>query len=102
MRPARRSQCRGHGDRVDTKATRAGQTNADGRFLFSQVNPGTYTVTVRARALRSRRRSPVAVDVGRTVTLNFTLAVVLGIANRGGDGAAGAADPGESKHHHHA
>ena len=24
---------------VDTKAARAGQTNGDGRFLFSQVNP---------------------------------------------------------------
>ncbi len=60
---------------VDTKAARAGQTSGDGRFLFSQVNPGTYTVTVRADGFAERRSEPVAVGVGQTVTVNLTLFV---------------------------
>ncbi len=60
---------------VDTKATRAGQTNADGRFLFSQVNPGAYTVTVRARGFAEQSSQPIAVGVGRTVGLNLKLSL---------------------------
>ncbi len=60
---------------VDTRATRAAQTNFEGRFLFSQVNPGTYTVTVELNGFKKQSSSPVAVDVGRTVTLNFALAL---------------------------
>src|SRR5271157_834227 len=60
---------------VDTKATRAGQTNGDGRFLFSEVNPGIYTVTVRASGFAEQTSRPVAVGVGRTVTLNLSLSL---------------------------
>jgi hypothetical protein len=60
---------------VDTKATRAGVTNADGRFLFSQVNPGTYTVTVSAKGFAEQSSPPVQVEVGRTVTLNLTVSL---------------------------
>ncbi|MGO9777770.1 MAG: carboxypeptidase regulatory-like domain-containing protein [Terracidiphilus sp.] len=60
---------------VDTKADRAGQTNGDGRFLFSQVNPGTYTVTVKARGFADQISPPIAVEVGRTTTVNFTLSL---------------------------
>jgi hypothetical protein len=60
---------------VDTKAARAGQTNADGRFLFSQVNPGTYTVMVSAAGFAEQTSPPIAVAVGRTVTLNFSLSL---------------------------
>ena len=35
---------------VNTKATRTGATDAGGRFLFSQINPSTYQVTVEARS----------------------------------------------------
>ncbi len=52
------------------------QTNADGRFLFSQVNPGTYTVTVSANGFAEQTSPPIAVEVGRTVTLNFNLVFV--------------------------
>ncbi|MGP8268704.1 MAG: carboxypeptidase regulatory-like domain-containing protein [Terracidiphilus sp.] len=60
---------------VDTKATRAGVTNGDGRYLFSQVNPGTYTVTVSARGFAEQSSPPVQVEVGRTVTLNLKLSL---------------------------
>ncbi|NYF80875.1 hypothetical protein HDF17_003195 [Granulicella arctica] len=58
---------------VDTKASRTGQTNADGRFLFSQVNPGTYTVTVTANGFADQTSLPTEVSVGQTVTLNFSV-----------------------------
>jgi len=60
---------------VDTHATRSGETNAAGRFLFSQVNPGTYVVTVSALRFAEQNSRPVLVEVGRTVTLDFTLSV---------------------------
>ncbi|MGD0347592.1 MAG: TonB-dependent receptor [Terracidiphilus sp.] len=58
---------------VDTQAMRTEETDANGRFLFSQVNPGKYTVTVRTEGFRSQTSEPVAVDVGHTVTLEFNL-----------------------------
>jgi len=58
---------------TETKATRTGQTNGSGRFLFSQVNPGNYVVTITASGWAEQRSRPVEVDLGRTVTLNFTM-----------------------------
>jgi hypothetical protein len=60
---------------VDTRAVRTVQTNQDGRFLFSQVNPGTYTVSVRAPGFAEQISQHIAVEVGRTAALNFNLAV---------------------------
>jgi hypothetical protein len=58
---------------IDTGAVRTEETNGDGRFLFSQVNPGAYTVTVQANGFATQTLRPVSVEVGRTVTLNFNL-----------------------------
>ncbi len=60
---------------VDTKTSRKMLTNPDGRFLFSQVNPGTYTVHVSAPGFAAQTSQSIAVEVGRTATLNFNLAV---------------------------
>src|SRR5580700_9139165 len=60
---------------VDTRATRAGQTDAGGHYLFSQVNPGTYRVTVRLAGFTDEVSAPTPVGVGRNVALNFTLQV---------------------------
>ena len=60
---------------VDTKATRTGQTDASGHYLFSQVNPGTYRVTVRLAGFADAKSQPTPVGVGRNVALNFTLQV---------------------------
>src|SRR5277367_5651 len=58
---------------IETKATRNAQTNAQGAFLFSQINPGTYEVSVRAEGFAGQRSQPTVVPVGRTISLSFTL-----------------------------
>ena len=58
---------------VDTKAVRAEKSNREGRFLFSQLNPGNYTVAVSAPEFAQQTSKPISVAVGRTVTLNFNL-----------------------------
>jgi hypothetical protein len=58
---------------VNTGAVRAVQSNPDGRFLFSQVNPGTYRIEVHVQGFGSGQSQPTSVAVGQTVTVNFTL-----------------------------
>jgi hypothetical protein len=60
---------------TNTKATRAGETDASGHFLFSQINPGTYQVTVEANGFVPSHSEPTSVGVGRTVSLHFSLRV---------------------------
>ncbi len=61
-------------DEVNTGAVRATQTSPEGRYLFSQVNPGTYVIEVHAVGFDAGRSQPTAVSVGQTGTVNFTLA----------------------------
>ena len=58
---------------VNTGAVRVVQSNPDGRFLFSQVNPGTYRIEVHAQGFGLGQSQPTSVAVGQTVTVNFTL-----------------------------
>jgi hypothetical protein len=58
---------------INTGAVRTVQSNADGRFLFSQVNPGTYRIEVRAEGFGLGQSQPTSVSVGQTATVNFTL-----------------------------
>ena len=60
---------------VNTGASRTLQTNADGRFLFSQVSPGTYRIEVRAASFGTAISQPTSVSVGETATVNFTLSL---------------------------
>jgi hypothetical protein len=60
---------------VNTGALREVQTNADGRFLFSQVNPGTYRIEVRAAGFGLAVSQPASVSVGQTVVVNFALSL---------------------------
>ena len=60
---------------INTGAVRDVQSNADGRFLFSQVNPGTYRIEVRAAGFGPGQSQPVSVSVGQTATVNFTLSL---------------------------
>jgi hypothetical protein len=58
-----------------TRATRTAKTDENGRVLFAEVNPGNYIVATDARGFTRQISGPVAVEVGRTVTLNFRLAI---------------------------
>src|ERR1039458_3112190 len=58
---------------VNTGAIHAVQSNADGRFLFSQMNPGTYRIEVHVEGFGPGESQPTSVSVGQTVTVNFTL-----------------------------
>ena len=58
---------------VDTKATRTSRSDGGGRYIFSQLNPGTYQVAVQAEGFADALSEPKAVGVGRTVALNFSL-----------------------------
>ena len=60
---------------TNTQATRTGETDAEGHFLFSQINPGNYLVTVDAAGFTESKSEATTVGVGRTVSLNFLLHV---------------------------
>ncbi|MDR3749047.1 MAG: TonB-dependent receptor [Acidobacteriota bacterium] len=58
---------------VNTGAVRTVQSNADGRFLFSQVNPGTYRIEVWTSGFGVAVSQPTSVSVCQTAIINFTL-----------------------------
>ena len=58
---------------VNTGSVRTVQTNAEGRFLFSQLNPGTYRMEVHAAGFSLGQSQPTMVSVGQTALVNFTL-----------------------------
>jgi hypothetical protein len=58
---------------VNTGSVRDVQTNPEGRYLFSQVNPGTYRIEVHAEGFGLGRSQPTIVSVGQTALVNFTL-----------------------------
>jgi hypothetical protein len=58
---------------VNTGAVRAVKSNADGRYLFSQLNPGTYRIEVHAEGFAPGQSQPVNLSVGQTATVNFAL-----------------------------
>ena len=60
---------------TDTKATRIGETDTTGHFLFSQINPGNYQIMVEANGFAIAQSEPTPVGVGRTISLNFSLHV---------------------------
>jgi hypothetical protein len=60
---------------VATRAMRSAKTDENGRAFFSELNPGNYTVATEVRGFTRQTSGPVAAEVGRTVTLNFKLAI---------------------------
>jgi hypothetical protein len=60
---------------INTKTTRAGTTDLSGHYLFSQINPGTYQVTVQGSGFAAASSTETPVLVGRNVALNFTLQI---------------------------
>jgi hypothetical protein len=58
---------------IDTGAVRTAQSNAVGRYLFPQVNPGKYRISVVAAGFAKAESQPATVAVGQTIAVNFTL-----------------------------
>lgn len=58
-----------------TNASRNQATNADGRFVFLQLQPGTYSVTVRLAGFATLVQENVPLTVGQTVNLNLAMKV---------------------------
>jgi Carboxypeptidase regulatory-like domain len=58
---------------VSTGAARTARSNAEGRFLFAQVNPGIYRISVAAEGFGPAESQPSMVAVGQTIAVNFTL-----------------------------
>jgi hypothetical protein len=58
---------------VNTGALRTTQSNAEGRYLFAQVNPGNYRISVEAAGFSKAESQPATVAVGQTIAVNFTL-----------------------------
>ena len=60
---------------ANTRGTRTGTTDGSGHYLFSQVNPGTYKVTVQGSGFAAASSAQTPVLVGRNVALNFILQI---------------------------
>jgi hypothetical protein len=60
---------------VSTKASYGQPTNSTGRFIFSDLKPGTYDVSVVAKGFRKLTVAGQEVIVGQSVTLNLVLEV---------------------------
>ena len=58
---------------VSTGAARTARSTSAGRFLFAQVNPGTYRISVAAEGFGLAESQPSTVAVGQTIAVNFTL-----------------------------
>jgi hypothetical protein len=60
---------------VNTGATRTAQSSTTGRFLFSQLNPGTYRISVIAEGFASQESASITVAVGQIAAVNFALSL---------------------------
>src|SRR3984885_13720051 len=58
---------------VNTGSVREVLNNPEGRYLLSQINPGTYRIEVHAEGFGLGRSQPTIVAVGQTALVNFTL-----------------------------
>jgi Carboxypeptidase regulatory-like domain len=58
---------------LSTGAARTARSSSEGRFLFAQVNPGIYRISVAAEGFGPAESQPSKVAVGQTIAVNFTL-----------------------------
>src|SRR5271156_4450948 len=52
------------------------QSGADGAYIFPQLAPGTYTITVTAKGLALGQAQSVSIDAGRAVLENLAVIAV--------------------------
>ena len=75
---------------LSTRASRTLKTNTEGRYIFVNVPPGTYDVTVALKGFRTAKFTQQEVSVGTQLTLDATLqlgAVAEVVEVRAGAGA---------------
>jgi Carboxypeptidase regulatory-like domain len=58
---------------LGTKIGQKASTNQDGRYIFTNVNPGTYNVTVTKQGFAKSEVASQYVEVSTTATLNFKM-----------------------------
>jgi carboxypeptidase family protein/TonB-dependent receptor-like protein len=59
----------------DTNFSRTQTTNADGRFVFLQLSPGRYTLTVSKQGFATVIQENLELTVGQTISLNLNMKV---------------------------
>jgi outer membrane receptor for ferrienterochelin and colicin len=59
----------------DTNFTRSLTTDSDGRFVFLQLQPGEYVLTVSKQGFASVIQENLALTVGQTISLNLNMKV---------------------------
>jgi hypothetical protein len=60
---------------INTGATRTAQSDITGRFLFSQLNPGTYRISVLAQGFAPQQSASITVAVGQIAAVNLALSL---------------------------
>jgi hypothetical protein len=60
---------------INTGATRTARSDTTGRFLFSQLNPGTYRISVLAQGFAVQQSASITVAVGQIAAVNFALSL---------------------------
>ena len=63
---------------TDTSADRALTTNGDGIYSGTFLQPGHYEVTASKTGFTTAKRSDILLEVGRTLSINFSLMVETG------------------------
>ncbi len=58
---------------LGTKIAKKAETNQDGRYVFSNVDPGTYSVVVIKQGFSKSQVASQYVEIGSTATLNFKM-----------------------------
>jgi len=60
-----------------TDAAREVQTNEEGRYVFRDLAPGTYTVRIRLKGFADFEKTPVVVAAGRSEVVDAQLAIAM-------------------------
>ena len=60
---------------TDTGVSRTFATDATGRYLFSDLPPSAYTLTIKAGGFKEYKQSGIVLNAGETATQDVALAV---------------------------
>jgi len=63
---------------LDSGAVRTTRSSSEGRYLFVQMNPGRYRITVAAAGFGLAQSEPTTAVVGETIAVNFDLSPATG------------------------